>query len=133
MHVGQHDLPPREIAKLGLDLLVGVSCNTEKQAMQLGQMESEGTLDASYFNIGPIYPTRTKVGLTEFIGPEAVARFSSHVSIPFTVMGGIKRDHVPELVSLGATRVAVVTALTKAADIAGETREWIQTIKRAGR
>lgn len=128
LHLGQNDLPPAEVRKLAPDMIIGISCNTEEQARQLGNWERKEELPVSYYNIGPIYPTGTKEGLAEFIGPEAMELFSSHVSIPFTVMGGIKLEHVPELVTKGARRIAVVTALTKANDIAAETRRWVQTI-----
>lgn len=131
IHVGQQDLPPAEIARLAPDLLIGISCNSEDQARTLGRLERDGALAVSYYNIGPIYPTGTKDGLVEFIGPQAIERFSACLSPPFTVMGGIKKEHVPELVSSGAGRIAVVTALTKAADIAGETRRWIKAIQEA--
>jgi thiamine-phosphate pyrophosphorylase len=131
VHLGQKDLPPAEVRRLAPDMLIGVSCNTEEQARELAGMEKQGDLPVSYYNIGPLYPTGTKEGLAEFIGPDAIARYSSHLSIPFTVMGGIKLEHVPELVALGAKRIAVVTALTRAEDIAGETRRWVQEIKRS--
>jgi thiamine-phosphate pyrophosphorylase len=131
IHLGQQDLPPEEVVHLVPDMLIGVSCNSEEQARQLGKMEREGNLPVSYYNIGPIYPTKTKDGLGEFIGPEAVERFSSHVSIPFTVMGGIKLDHVAELVACDVRRIAVVTALTKASDIAAETERWLKTMEEA--
>lgn len=131
IHLGQNDLPPEEVAGLVPDMLIGISCNTEEQAACLGRMEEEGILPASYYNIGPLYPTRTKEGLAEFLGPEAIEIFSSHLSIPFTVMGGIKLEHVPGLVGRGAGRIAVVTALTGAADIEQETRRWIKTIVQA--
>ena len=51
---------------------------------------------------------------------------SRHASLPFTVMGGIKLEHVPELVRAGARRIAVVTAISQAPDIAAETRCWRQ-------
>ncbi len=44
-------------------------------------------------------------------------------------MGGIKLDHVQELTQQGAHKIAVVTALTQAKDIAAETRQWISQIK----
>ena len=112
-------------------MLIGISCNSEEQARRLGTMERKGDLPVSYYNIGPIYPTRTKDGLVEFIGPAAIKLFSAHLSIPFTVMGGIKLDHVAELVVCGASRIAVVTALTRAPDISAETQRWIQTIQEA--
>ncbi len=131
IHLGQKDLPFEEVVKLVPDMLIGISCNSEAQASQLGKMEREGMLSASYYNIGPVYPTKTKEGLTEFIGPEAIEVFSSYVSIPFTVMGGIKLEHVAELVACGVRRIAVVTALTKAPDITAETKRWVKTITEA--
>lgn len=128
IHLGQNDLPPDEVAKLAPDMIIGVSCNSEEQARKLGGLEQEGLLTASYYNIGPLFPTRTKEGLSEFIGPEAIDLFSAYLSIPFTVMGGVKLEHVPELVARGARRIAVVTALTKAPDIAAETERWVQGI-----
>jgi thiamine monophosphate synthase len=44
-------------------------------------------------------------------------------------MGGIKKEHIPELTALGARRLAVVTALTCADDIAAETKVWLAAIK----
>ncbi|MDW7772726.1 MAG: thiamine phosphate synthase [Desulfobulbaceae bacterium] len=131
IHLGQNDLPPDEVLKLAPEMIIGISCNTEEQARSLGAQEKKGNPAVSYYNIGPLYPTKTKEKLSEFIGPEAVARFSSCTTLPFTVMGGIKRHHIHELVALGARRIALVTALTNASDIAGETALWIMEIKQA--
>lgn len=133
VHVGQHDLPPWEIVRLAPDMLIGISCNREEQARQLARLEQESGPVVSYYNIGPVYPTRTKEGLAKFIGTESIRRFSAGQSLPFTVMGGIKLEHVPELVALGVSRIAVVTALTGAADIAAETARWIRAITAARR
>ena len=46
-------------------------------------------------------------------------------------MGGIKLEHVPDLVKMGAKRIAVVTALTTAENIALETGRWIEIITNA--
>jgi len=131
LHVGQKDLPSEELRRLVPEMIIGVSCNTEEQARELGMLEKQGKCAASYYNIGPIYPTGTKEGLAEFIGPEAIARFSRHCSLPFTVMGGIKRQHIPELVEAGARRIAVVTAISRQQDMTAETRLWSREIRRA--
>ena len=133
VHLGQQDLPPEEIGRLAPEMLIGISCNSEEQARELGRQEQAGTTVVSYFNIGPLFPTRTKEGLAEFIGPEAIARFSAYITAPFTVMGGIKLEHVPQLVDRGARRIALVTALSQAPDIAAETARWVQAIAMAGR
>jgi thiamine-phosphate pyrophosphorylase len=125
VHLGNSDLPAEEVRKLAPDLIIGVSCNSEEQAataMERG---------ASYFNIGPLFPTKTKKNLSRFLGAEAIPVFAARSSLPFTVMGGIKLEHVPQLTALGARRIAVVTALTMADDIAGETARWVATIKNA--
>jgi len=123
VHLGNSDLPAAEVRALAPELLIGVSCNTEEQA---ATAERRG---ASYFNIGPLYTTQTKDGLSAFLGPGAISRFSVRCTLPFTVMGGIKKEHIQELTAMGAKRLAVVTALTCADDIAAETRAWIEAIK----
>jgi len=133
IHLGQNDLPVEEVLKLAPEMIIGISCNTEEQARFLGAKEQKGSLAVSYYNIGPIYSTETKSGMKEFLGPQAVAIFSSYLTLPFTVMGGIKRRHIPELVRLGAKRIALVTALTMAEDIAAETAGWIEGITMARR
>jgi thiamine-phosphate pyrophosphorylase len=130
IHVGQQDLPPDDIAALAPDLLIGISCNAGEQAAELAAREQDGTLAVSYYNIGPLFPTQTKEGLAQFLGPEAIGRFSARLSLPFTVMGGIKLHHVAELAAGGAQRIALVTALTKAENIRAETARWIEEIEK---
>lgn len=132
MHVGNNDLPPEEIRKLGPDFLIGLSCNNEEQVRKLGDKVRKKENVVSYFNIGPLYETGTKKGLHTFLGPEAVGRFSSLCPLPFSVMGGIKMDHINELVTAGAKRIAVVTAITKSEDICAETQAWVSAINTAG-
>jgi thiamine-phosphate pyrophosphorylase len=125
VHLGNTDLPAREVRKLAPHLLIGVSCNKPEQAATAKER------GASYFNIGPLYQTETKKNLTPFLGPDGVKTFSPLCDLPFTVMGGIKLEHVQDLAAYGVRRIAVVTALTQAEDIAAETRRWIAAIDRA--
>ncbi|MFZ5776411.1 MAG: thiamine phosphate synthase [Thermodesulfobacteriota bacterium] len=122
VHLGNSDLPAEEARRLAPELIVGVSCNTPEQA---ATARARG---ASYFNIGPLFATQTKDGLKAFLGPEAIPTFRVRCDLPFTVMGGIKREHIPALVGMGARRLAVVTAITGAPDIAAETRAWVEEI-----
>jgi thiamine monophosphate synthase len=43
-------------------------------------------------------------------------------------MGGIKSKNIKELCAVGVRRIAVVTAISQAADIAAETAFWIKEI-----
>jgi len=122
IHLGNSDLPAEQARRLAPDLIIGVSANN------LGQASAAASRGASYFNIGPLFPTKTKEGLANFLGLEAIPRFAAASKLPFTVMGGIKLQHVPELTALGVQRIAVVTALTKAENIAAETKKWLTKI-----
>ncbi len=122
VHLGNSDLPAAEARRLAPELIIGVSANTREQAASAHER------GASYFNIGPIFPTNTKEGLNTFLGSKAIPEFSALSPLPFTVMGGIKFKHITELKALEAQRIAVVTALTMADDIASETKKWRQEL-----
>jgi thiamine-phosphate pyrophosphorylase len=125
VHLGNSDLPAQEVRKLAPEMIIGVSCNSPEQAATAKER------GASYFNIGPLYQTQTKENLTPFLGPGAVKTFSAICDLPFTVMGGIKLEHVGSLAALGVRRIAVVTALSQAEDIGSETRRWVDAIEKA--
>ena len=129
MHVGQNDLPPEEIRKLAPDILIGHSCNTEEQTRILGREVEQNKSAVSYYNIGPLFETGTKEGLHHFLGADGIGTFSRHCSLPFTVMGGIKLQHLDAIMAAGAKRVAVVTAISQAEDIAAETAIWQQRVR----
>ncbi|HHD64564.1 MAG TPA: thiamine phosphate synthase [Desulfobulbaceae bacterium] len=128
IHLGQNDLPPEAVRSLAPDMIIGLSCNTEEQARQLGLLEQQGACPVSYYNIGPLYATGTKEGLVRFLGPDAIECFSRHSRLPFTVMGGIKAEHIDVLVRLGARCIAVVTAISQAKDITCETSQLRERI-----
>ena len=116
VHLGQDDLPLTVARQLASELLIGASTHSLEQALQA---EKDG---ADYVNIGPIFPTRTKEGVERVLGPEAIATTSPHVEVDFTVMGGINEANIDQVLAQGARRVAMVTAITKATDIAAKVR-----------
>lgn len=122
VHLGQDDLPPEVVRDIAPDLIIGVSTHSLDQAL------AAQAAGADYINIGPIFPTGTKEVSMKILGPEAVSEIGSRVDIPFTVMGGIKESNMGEVLSRGATRLAVVTAVTKAEDIAGTVRRMRERI-----
>ncbi len=128
VHLGQDDLPVQVARKLAPDLLIGASTHSLEQALQA---EKDG---ADYINIGPIFSTKTKEGVERSLGPEAIATISSHVEVDFTVMGGINEANIDQVLAQGARRVAMVTAITKAPDIAAKVRSLKEKINtRPGR
>ena len=114
----------REARRLAPELIIGTSTHNRQEALQAVK---DGV---DYYNIGPIYPTRTKENVDAFLGPEAIPAISNGISLPFTVMGGIKPDNLAPLLRHGARKIAVVTALTLAEDITRTAREMIAAIRK---
>jgi thiamine-phosphate pyrophosphorylase len=52
--------------------------------------------------------------------------------VPFTVMGGITAANIDQVLAEGARRVAVVTAVTQAPDMAGAVAALRERIRKAG-
>lgn len=114
VHVGQDDMPVSEARSLvGDGRIVGLSTHTP------GQIDRSAGAD--YIGVGPVYATPTKPG-REPVGTTLVAHASRHATVPWFAIGGIARDTLAPVLAAGATRVAVVRALTEAADPEGEAR-----------
>ena len=122
VHLGQEDLPLTVARRLAPELLIGASTHSLEQALQA---QEDG---ADYINIGPIFPTGTKEGVEHALGPEAIAMISPEIEVDFTVMGGINEVNLDQVLANGARKVAMVTAITRAADIAATVRSLKEKI-----
>ncbi|MGD8353195.1 MAG: thiamine phosphate synthase [Pseudomonadota bacterium] len=122
VHLGQDDMPPEAVRSIAPDMIIGVSTHTSDQAL------AAQAAGADYINIGPIFPTSTKEVSAKILGTEAIPEIGSQVHIPFTVMGGIKESNMDEVLSRGAARLAVVTAVTEAEDVAGTVKRMRERI-----
>ncbi len=125
VHLGQEDFPVPAARKIAPELLIGASSHDLEEALRA---QEEG---ADYVNIGPIFPTGTKEGIEHFLGPEAITEISPKLDIPFSVMGGIKESNIGAVLAAGARKVAVVTAITQAPDIAEAVRSLRARIRSA--
>jgi len=126
VHVGQSDLHPREVRRLlGPDKTIGLSTHTVEQA--LAAQES----GADYINIGPVFPTATKDTPVMPVGLDMVRDVAAVTRLPLTTMGGIKHGNAASVLASGADRVAVVTAITQADDVARAAAELKDIVLRA--
>jgi thiamine-phosphate pyrophosphorylase len=126
VHLGQSDLPLDAARRLAPELIVGASAH---DAAEAEEAQRQG---ASYVNIGPLFATATKRWDKAFLGVEELRRIVPRLALPFTVMGGIKRDRVASLTAAGARTLAVVTAVTAAPDPQAAASELLAAIH-AGR
>ena len=128
VHLGQDDLPTAEaLGILGPGKIVGRSTHSVDQARRAC---AEGV---GYINIGPVFHTGTKNTPVAPVGLEMVREVTSISTVPVTTMGGITLDNVSQVVRAGADRVAVVTAITRAADISVAARGLVDRVERARR
>ena len=112
VHVGQDDdsvAVAREKAEH--KILVGKSTHSLEQA---SAAQEEGV---DYIGFGPIFMTPTKPDYKP-IGMDDIKRVHTDVTLPIFCIGGIKIDNLGEVLAAGAKRVAIVSGLLKAPDIA---------------
>ncbi len=117
VHVGQDD-DSIEVArrKAGRAVVVGKSTHNLEQARAA---QREG---ADYIGFGPIFATPTKPDYKP-IGLQDIKQAHLDVNLPIFCIGGIKIDNLKEVIAAGARRVAIVSGLLKALDIAAYARE----------
>lgn len=123
VHLGQEDLPVSAAKKIAPNLIVGVSTHNKEEIIKA---QEDG---ADYINIGPIFETKTREGHTHFLGINGLKELKGYAKIPFSIMGGIKERHIPELVTSGARLIAMVTEITEAEDISEKVKSLLEKIK----
>lgn len=111
VHLGQDDLPLIEARKIAPELILGHSTHDLAEAIYANQN------GADYLNIGPIFSTQTKTLSYQPLGIHAIEDIKKSLTIPFTVMGGIKEHHIADLIQNGATHIAMVTEITQSQNI----------------
>jgi len=116
VHLGQEDFSIEEARKIAPNLIIGSSSHNLDEALAA---QSAG---ADYVNIGPIFPTGTKLHL-KVVGVEMIKEIVPHLHIPFTVMGGIKITNINKVLQTDAKKIAVVTAVTMADDMTAAVKE----------
>ena len=122
-HLGALDLPLAAARRVvGPAHLLG---GTAREPASGQALVDEG---ASYLGVGPAYDTTSKDGLPAAIGAAGVGAVAAAVDVPVIAIGGITADRVPELMAAGAWGVAVIGAVSDAADPAAATRELLRAV-----
>ena len=108
VHLGQEDMAIAEArAIVGPGRLIGRSTHSPEQV--------DGATGADYIGVGPVHATPTKLGRPA-VGVEVVRYAAAHARVPFFAIGGLDETTLPAAVAAGATRAAVVRAISEATD-----------------
>jgi len=111
LHFGQGDLSLKLARQfLGPNKIIGISCHSLKQAIDAQNC------GADYIGVGPIFSTPTKPEYKP-VGLGLIKAISKKIKIPFFVIGGINRNNLNSVLSAGAKRVAICSAICKAKNI----------------
>ncbi len=125
VHLGQEDSARIPVsaarALLGPRALVGMSTHS------LAQAKAAESIEPDYIGIGPLFATGTKPGAPA-IGLATLSAVTQQVSLPSFAIGGITVHNLPAVIRHGATRIAVVSAILCAPDIAAACRAFHQAV-----
>ena len=112
VHLGQEDLDTADIEALRrAGMRLGLSTHTP------AELARAHAVQPSYLAIGPIYPTTLKVMPYEPVGLERLKAWALQAApYPVVAIGGISLERMPGVMACGVHGVAVVSAVTLAAD-----------------
>ena len=116
LHIGQGDGDPAAIrARIGPDMILGLSV---EHADQLAAVP-EGV---DYLGVGPVYATGSKPDHATPIGIDGFAAIAARTALPCIAIGGLTAQDAAALKAAGGHGMAVVSAISRAADMTGAAR-----------
>ncbi|HSF63971.1 MAG TPA: thiamine phosphate synthase [Paracoccaceae bacterium] len=122
LHIGQGDGDVVAIRRrMPPGMILGLSVETEDQARRIPP-------GVDYIGAGPVRATATKPDHAAPIGLEGLARIVAAAGLPAYAIGGLGPGDAAAVRASGAVGMAVVSAVTRAADPTAATRalcaEW---------
>jgi thiamine-phosphate pyrophosphorylase len=112
-------------SRLGRDKLIGLSIHT------VGEAAAIDPANVDYALAGPAFETPSKPGYGPEIGRKGLAEIANAAPVPVLAIGGINTLRVAELIAAGASGVAVMGGVMRAADPAQEVRGLIAALNGA--
>ena len=131
VHLGQLDLPVADaravLARCGpATRIVGATATTAEEARVA---EAAG---ADYIGFGPVFPTTSKANPASVKGVGGLAAACAAVRVPVIAIAGVTPERAGACLDAGAHGVAVMTAVTTAADPQAAAARFREAIERWG-
>ena len=104
VHLGNEDLPPKDVRRCWPGAVIGVTVRNPKAAA------SAAVAGADYLGVGPVYASPNKPHLP-VIGLEGLSAITEAVDLPVVAIGGITPDRVPQVLACGAIAAAMISGL----------------------
>ncbi|MGV7091663.1 thiamine phosphate synthase [Siccibacter turicensis] len=124
VHLGQEDLETADLAAIrAAGLRLGVSTHDDME------IDVALAVRPSYIALGHVFPTQTKQMPS---APQGLAQLAAHVrrlgDYPTVAIGGISLERAPAVLETGVGSIAVVSAITQAADWQAATRSLLELV-----
>ena len=104
--------------------MIGATATTAEAA---AQAQADG---ADYVGFGPVFPTASKANPASVKGLDGLARACAAVTVPVIAIAGVTPERVGSCLEAGAWGVAVMTAVTTAAEPARATAAFREALDR---
>ncbi|MGF6271601.1 thiamine-phosphate pyrophosphorylase [Lelliottia nimipressuralis] len=122
VHLGQEDLETTDLSAIReAGLRLGVSTHDDME------IDVALAVRPSYIALGHVFPTQTKQMPS---APQGLAQLARHIArlgdYPTVAIGGISRARAPAVLGTGVGSIAVVSAITQAADWRAATEQLLQ-------
>ena len=125
VHIGENDLPLFVTRRLlGPSKIIGASAGSVMAA------EEASAMGADYLGVGPVYEARnTKPDAGPPAGLDLVRTIAARTAVPVCGIGGINADNAAAVMAVGASGIAVISAVGLATDIAGAAHTLITAVR----
>lgn len=121
VHLGYSGIPP-DVGRtlIGKDMMLGVSTHSVPEAIEA---EMSG---ADFITFGPVFDTPSKRRYGKPKGLDDLKLVVTKVKIPVFGIGGIKKTNIVDVLSTGASGVALISGILGASDIRAEAQEYVR-------
>lgn len=127
VHLGQEDIEQADLARIhkaGLYFGISTHCYYE--------VARAHAYHPSYIACGPIYFTNSKIMSFQPLGIEQLHRWRRTLKYPLVAIGGINAERLSAVMATGVDGIAVISAITKAADPLRCACEFVERINNTG-
>ena len=123
VHVGQSDIPLKEVRKLlGDAKIIGVSTGS----IELAKVAKKDGAD--YIGVGAVFNTTTKLDANN-VGIKMLSDIKENVDIPIVAIGGIKLSNLEQIKDININGYAVISDILCEKNIFERSKMWLDALK----
>ena len=124
VHLGQNDIPVKTARSiLGSGKIIGLSTHNTKEIREALRSKPD------YIGFGPVFKTKTKMGLPDIVGLMKLKEAARSVLLPVVAIGGINEKNIRSVAEAGADYAALISVICGAKDIKKKIKVLIERIK----